>query len=137
MSWIAFRPGPYAATAFLAEQMKEIRYAALLHDFGKVGVREDVLVKAKKLYPYADRPDHAPLRLSPQGNGSTHGARKGAAASGAGPAAKPWPEFAASKRSIASARARLEAAIPGHPAGQRAHRAAEKASSIACSKSRG
>ena len=31
--------------------MKEIRYAALLHDFGKVGVREDVLVKAKKLYP--------------------------------------------------------------------------------------
>jgi hypothetical protein len=31
--------------------MKEIRYAALLHDFGKVGVREEVLVKAKKLYP--------------------------------------------------------------------------------------
>src|ERR1019366_9786945 len=29
----------------------EIRYAALLHDFGKVGVREEVLVKAKKLYP--------------------------------------------------------------------------------------
>ncbi|MCX7632870.1 MAG: HD family phosphohydrolase, partial [Turneriella sp.] len=27
------------------------RYASLLHDFGKVGVREDVLVKAKKLYP--------------------------------------------------------------------------------------
>jgi len=32
--------------------MKEIRYAALLHDFGKVGVREEVLVKAKKLYPW-------------------------------------------------------------------------------------
>ena len=31
--------------------MKEIRYAALLHDFGKVGVREEILVKAKKLYP--------------------------------------------------------------------------------------
>ncbi len=30
----------------------EIRYAALLHDFGKVGVREDVLVKAQKLYPH-------------------------------------------------------------------------------------
>jgi HD-GYP domain-containing protein (c-di-GMP phosphodiesterase class II) len=43
--------GPYAGTHFSAEQMKEIRYAALLHDFGKVGVREDVLVKAKKLYP--------------------------------------------------------------------------------------
>ena len=43
--------GPYAGTHFDAEQMKEIRYAALLHDFGKVGVREEVLVKAKKLYP--------------------------------------------------------------------------------------
>jgi HD-GYP domain-containing protein (c-di-GMP phosphodiesterase class II) len=43
--------GPYAATHFDREQMKEIRYAALLHDFGKVGVREEVLVKAKKLYP--------------------------------------------------------------------------------------
>lgn len=35
---------------FTREQMMELRYAALLHDFGKVGVREDVLVKAKKLY---------------------------------------------------------------------------------------
>ena len=31
--------------------MRELRYAALLHDFGKVGVREEVLVKAKKLPP--------------------------------------------------------------------------------------
>jgi HD-GYP domain-containing protein (c-di-GMP phosphodiesterase class II) len=43
--------GPYAAARFDREQMKEIRYAALLHDFGKVGVREEVLVKAKKLQP--------------------------------------------------------------------------------------
>src|SRR5271170_6226433 len=43
--------GSYAATRFTPEQMKEIRYAALLHDFGKVGVREEVLVKARKLYP--------------------------------------------------------------------------------------
>jgi HD-GYP domain-containing protein (c-di-GMP phosphodiesterase class II) len=43
--------GAYASVRFSPEQMKEIRYAALLHDFGKVGVREDVLVKAKKLYP--------------------------------------------------------------------------------------
>jgi HD-GYP domain-containing protein (c-di-GMP phosphodiesterase class II) len=43
--------GSYAGTHFTPEQMKEIRYAALLHDFGKVGVREEVLVKAKKLYP--------------------------------------------------------------------------------------
>jgi response regulator RpfG family c-di-GMP phosphodiesterase len=43
--------GAYASIRFSPEQMKEIRYAALLHDFGKVGVREDVLIKAKKLYP--------------------------------------------------------------------------------------
>ncbi len=30
--------------------IKEVRYAALLHDFGKVGVRENVLLKANKLY---------------------------------------------------------------------------------------
>jgi HD-GYP domain-containing protein (c-di-GMP phosphodiesterase class II) len=31
------------------EHLTEVRYAALLHDFGKVGVRENVLVKANKL----------------------------------------------------------------------------------------
>jgi HD-GYP domain-containing protein (c-di-GMP phosphodiesterase class II) len=46
------RTGPYAAAHFTREQMREIRYAALLHDFGKVGVREEVLIKAKKLYPF-------------------------------------------------------------------------------------
>ncbi len=44
--------GPFAATAFSADQLREIEYAGLLHDFGKVGVREEVLVKAKKLYPH-------------------------------------------------------------------------------------
>jgi HD-GYP domain-containing protein (c-di-GMP phosphodiesterase class II) len=48
----AVQSGKYKPTRFTREQMKEIRYAALLHDFGKVGVREDVLVKAKKLYPW-------------------------------------------------------------------------------------
>ncbi len=43
--------GPYRHVNFTREQLKEIRYAGLLHDFGKVGVREQVLVKAKKLYP--------------------------------------------------------------------------------------
>ena len=37
---------------FSPEQIREIRYASLLHDFGKVGVREKVLVKAKKLEDY-------------------------------------------------------------------------------------
>ncbi len=44
--------GPYADLHFNHEQMREIRYAALLHDFGKVGVREEILLKAKKLYPH-------------------------------------------------------------------------------------
>jgi response regulator RpfG family c-di-GMP phosphodiesterase len=43
--------GPLAAVRFTREDMRTLRYASLLHDFGKVGVREDVLVKAKKLYP--------------------------------------------------------------------------------------
>jgi len=43
--------GPYGDVRFSPDEMKEIRYASLLHDFGKVGVREEVLVKAKKLYP--------------------------------------------------------------------------------------
>ncbi|HEV7551534.1 MAG TPA: HD domain-containing phosphohydrolase, partial [Candidatus Angelobacter sp.] len=43
--------GPYANIHFSRDQVREIRYASLLHDFGKVGVREEVLVKAKKLYP--------------------------------------------------------------------------------------
>ncbi|MCE1227899.1 MAG: response regulator [Firmicutes bacterium] len=43
--------GPYGALHFTDQQIKEIRYASLLHDFGKVSVREQVLVKAKKLAP--------------------------------------------------------------------------------------
>jgi HD-GYP domain-containing protein (c-di-GMP phosphodiesterase class II) len=43
--------GAYRGVTFTREQIKEIRYAGLLHDFGKVGVREQVLIKAKKLYP--------------------------------------------------------------------------------------
>ena len=43
--------GPFASDSFTVDQIREIRYASLLHDFGKVGVREQVLVKVKKLYP--------------------------------------------------------------------------------------
>ncbi len=42
--------GRYKDLSFDREQLREIRYAGLLHDFGKVGVREQVLVKEKKLY---------------------------------------------------------------------------------------
>src|SRR5207248_2957971 len=44
--------GAYAGTKFTSADIQEIRYASLLHDFGKVGVREPVLVKAEKLYPH-------------------------------------------------------------------------------------
>ena len=42
--------GLFAPVRFSRDQIQEIRYASLLHDFGKVGVREKVLVKAKKLF---------------------------------------------------------------------------------------
>jgi hypothetical protein len=44
--------GPYAGLRFGRDDLKQIEYAGLLHDFGKVGVREKVLVKAKKLYDW-------------------------------------------------------------------------------------
>ena len=44
--------GHFKSLFFSEEQFKELRYAALLHDFGKIGVRENVLVKAKKMYPW-------------------------------------------------------------------------------------
>jgi HD-GYP domain-containing protein (c-di-GMP phosphodiesterase class II) len=42
--------GPYKDAHFTLEDLRELEYASLLHDFGKIGVREKVLVKAKKLY---------------------------------------------------------------------------------------
>lgn len=42
--------GSLRAVRFTRDQIQEIRYASLLHDFGKVGVREKVLIKGKKLY---------------------------------------------------------------------------------------
>ena len=42
--------GPFRDATFTREDLRELEYASLLHDFGKIGVREKVLVKAKKLY---------------------------------------------------------------------------------------
>src|SRR5262249_16681351 len=42
--------GPFRDVRFSSDQLQEIKYASLLHDFGKVGVREKVLIKGKKLY---------------------------------------------------------------------------------------
>jgi HD-GYP domain-containing protein (c-di-GMP phosphodiesterase class II) len=44
--------GPYRGVSFTKDDLRELTYASLLHDFGKIGVREQVLVKAKKLYPH-------------------------------------------------------------------------------------
>lgn len=48
----AVQVGEFSDIKFSTEQMREIRYAALLHDFGKIGVRENILLKAKKLFPH-------------------------------------------------------------------------------------
>jgi HD-GYP domain-containing protein (c-di-GMP phosphodiesterase class II) len=45
------KEGVYANVTFSDEEMTELHYASLLHDFGKIGVREHVLTKAEKLYP--------------------------------------------------------------------------------------
>jgi 3',5'-cyclic-nucleotide phosphodiesterase len=51
--------GTYSHIEFNPTQLRELEYAALLHDFGKVGVREHVLRKEKKLH-------HAEMRLLEQ-----------------------------------------------------------------------
>jgi len=43
--------GTYRNVHLGEDQLKELRYACLLHDFGKVGVREHILIQAKKLVP--------------------------------------------------------------------------------------
>jgi len=43
--------GPFADRHFTEEEMKQLRYAGLLHDFGKVAVSEETLVKKNKLPP--------------------------------------------------------------------------------------
>jgi HD-GYP domain-containing protein (c-di-GMP phosphodiesterase class II) len=45
----AIEAGPLADLRFSVEQVREMRYAALLHDFGKVGVPEYIFGKSRKL----------------------------------------------------------------------------------------
>jgi len=47
----AVTKGGLRSIYFNDRQLQEIRYAALLHDFGKVGIPEAILSKHKKLYP--------------------------------------------------------------------------------------
>jgi HD-GYP domain-containing protein (c-di-GMP phosphodiesterase class II) len=46
----ALESGIFREVRFTRDQLQEIEYASMLHDFGKVGVREKVLIKGKKLY---------------------------------------------------------------------------------------
>ncbi len=43
--------GPFRGQTFTKDQLREIWYASVLHDFGKVGVKEHILLKEKKLFP--------------------------------------------------------------------------------------
>jgi HD-GYP domain-containing protein (c-di-GMP phosphodiesterase class II) len=44
--------GPLSIIHFNDLQMRELRYAAMLHDIGKISIKEDILQKEKKLYPW-------------------------------------------------------------------------------------
>jgi HD-GYP domain-containing protein (c-di-GMP phosphodiesterase class II) len=46
----ALDAGRFREVRFTRDQLQELRFASLLHDFGKVGVREKVLIKGKKLF---------------------------------------------------------------------------------------
>ncbi len=47
-----FGSGVFKNVQFSDQQIREIRYASLLHDFGKIGVRENILMKEKKLFAH-------------------------------------------------------------------------------------
>ncbi len=44
--------GVFTAIRFSDRQIQEIRYAAILHDFGKISIPEAIVQKGQKLYPH-------------------------------------------------------------------------------------
>lgn len=44
--------GSFSKVTWTKDDLRELEYASLLHDFGKIGVREEVLIKAKKLFSH-------------------------------------------------------------------------------------
>ena len=100
--------GPYREVVFTREDLRELEYASLLHDFGKIGVREEVLVKAKKLYPHRAR-DH------PRSASTSRSARsRSTSCRASSRALEQGRAGASSRRSIdelATARGELDAAL--------------------------
>jgi len=43
--------GPFEHIHYSPQQIRELRYASMMHDFGKIGVRESILTKSHKLEP--------------------------------------------------------------------------------------
>lgn len=86
--------GPFAPLRFSRDDLKEIKYASLLHDFGKIGVREHVLVKAEKLYTHELDAIQARFRLIAKSLESRYHADKLELLMRLGPEAV-QPEFAA------------------------------------------
>src|SRR5436190_12842058 len=44
--------GPLRDVLFTSAQLRELRFASMLHDIGKIGVKEEILEKQKKLLPH-------------------------------------------------------------------------------------
>ncbi len=57
------KSGPFADTGFSADQLKELRMAAWLHDMGKITTPEHVIDKAKKLQTVYDRFNEIKARM--------------------------------------------------------------------------
>ena len=128
--------GAYRDTRFTPDQMKEIRYAALLHDFGKVGVREEVLVKAKKLYPAQIRRGAGPLRLRAQGTRGALRAQRSSARCWNCRARRRWRRSPRSTRNASGRLAELDEAFAVIAGANEPTVTAVRGSSTGCSRSR-
>ncbi len=62
----AVSTGPLAGFCFSRDQLQELRYAGLLHDFGKVGVREKVPRQGQEALRRPDERHPPALRLRRQ-----------------------------------------------------------------------
>ena len=118
--------GPFRDVRFSADEMREIRYASLLHDFGKVGVREEVLVKAKKLYPAQLELIRQRVEIIRRGLELRHARREARVAAPARPRRLRRPPRAMGRRAGRGAR-RARRAPQGGRRRQRAHRDAATA----------